>query len=402
METVESAELLASKRNVLRTRRVNVDQKVAQMLYEDMVLGRQFEDMIAQMYYKGRVAGFVHLYNGQEAVSTGVIKCLRPDDYVSSTYRDHVHALSKGMSAREVMAELYGKETGCCKGRGGSMHMFSAEHNFVGGFAFISENIPIALGTAFASAYKRDSMGTAKDMSVTCCFLGDGASNNGILYECFNMASLMKLPIVFVVENNSWAIGMSHIRSTAVPEIYKRGPPFGVPSVEVDGMDVLAVRAVAREAVKKAREGRGPTLIEALTYRFRGHSLADPDELRAPLEKGAWLARDPIERFGEYMKKRGFASDYTLKLAKKKIREIVNDSVKFAESSPEPKPEDVGKYVMTDDFQAGQPENLSSEDLRKYAEALAEELNTKERRKAGEKVPPPRVELSRDPMKVIE
>uniref|UniRef100_A0A803NTQ0 Pyruvate dehydrogenase E1 component subunit alpha n=1 Tax=Cannabis sativa TaxID=3483 RepID=A0A803NTQ0_CANSA len=251
-------------------------------LYEDMILGRSFEDMCAQMYYRGKMFGFVHLYNGQEAVSTGFIKLLKKEDSVVSTYRDHVHALSKGVPARAVMSELFGKTTGCCRGQGGSMHMFSKEHNLLGGFAFIGEGIPVATGAAFSSKYRREVLKEPGSDHVTCAFFGDGTCNNGQFFECLNMAALWKLPIIFVVENNLWAIGMSHLRSTSDPEIWKKGPAFGMPGVHVDGMDVLKVREVAKEAIGRARRGEGPTLVECETYRFRGHSLADPDELRDP------------------------------------------------------------------------------------------------------------------------
>ncbi|HEY9659438.1 MAG TPA: thiamine pyrophosphate-dependent enzyme, partial [Allocoleopsis sp.] len=212
-------------------------------LYEDMVLGRTFEDKCAEMYYRGKMFGFVHLYNGQEAVSTGVIQAMRPgEDYVCSTYRDHVHALSVGVPAREVMAELFGKATGCSKGRGGSMHLFSAEHRLLGGYAFIGEGIPVALGAAFQSKYRRETMGDASADQVTAAFFGDGTTNNGQFFECLNMAALWKLPILFVVENNKWAIGMAHERATSQPEIYKKASVFDMAGVEVDGMDVLAVR----------------------------------------------------------------------------------------------------------------------------------------------------------------
>ena len=253
-------------------------------LYEDMVLGRSFEDMCAQMYYRGKMFGFVHLYNGQEAVSTGFINFLKKEDCVVSTYRDHVHALSKGVPARAVMSELFGKATGCSRGQGGSMHMFSKEHNLIGGFAFIAEGIPVATGAAFSSKYRREVLKEADCDHVTLAFFGDGTCNNGQFYECLNMAALWKLPIVFVVENNLWAIGMSHLRATSDPQIWKKGPAFGMPGVHVDGMDVLKVREVAKEAVGRARRGEGPTLVECETYRFRGHSLADPDELRDPGE----------------------------------------------------------------------------------------------------------------------
>ncbi|MBD0335105.1 MAG: pyruvate dehydrogenase (acetyl-transferring) E1 component subunit alpha [Cyanobacteria bacterium Co-bin13] len=319
------------------------------MLYEDMVLGRFFEDKCAEMYYRGKMFGFVHLYNGQEAVSTGVIKAMRPDDFVCSTYRDHVHALSAGVPARNVMAELFGKETGCSRGRGGSMHLFSAEHNLLGGFAFIGEGIPVALGAAFQSRYRRDAMGDAGADQVTACFFGDGTTNNGQFFECLNMAALWKLPILFVVENNKWAIGMAHERATSQPEIYRKASVFGMPGVEVDGMDVLAVREVAQQAVARARTGEGPTLIECLTYRFRGHSLADPDELRSKAEKEAWLARDPLKRFEVYLLEQNLADEETLKSVRQRIQETVEAAVAFAEESPEPNPDELYRYIFAED-----------------------------------------------------
>lgn len=320
------------------------------MLYRDMILGRFFEDKCAEMYYRGKMFGFVHLYNGQEAVASGVIKAMRPgEDYVSSTYRDHVHALSAGVPAREVMAELFGKETGCSKGRGGSMHMFSKEHQLLGGYAFVAEGIPVATGAAFASKYRRDALGDASSDLVSACFFGDGAANNGQFFECLNMAALWKLPMIYVVENNKWAIGMSHERATSVPEIFKKGAAFGMHGVEVDGMDVLAVYRVAKEAVARARAGEGPTLIEALTYRFRGHSLADPDELRAKEEKEFWFARDPIKKLGVYLVEQGLATQDELTALDREIQSVVDDSVEFAENSPEPNPDELRRYIFAGD-----------------------------------------------------
>ena len=321
----------------------------ARVLYEDMVLGRFFEDKCAEMYYRGKMFGFVHLYNGQEAVSTGVIKAMRSDDYVCSTYRDHVHALSAGVPARQVMAELFGKQTGCSRGRGGSMHLFSSEHNMLGGFAFIGEGIPVALGAAFQSRYRRDALGQADADQVTACFFGDGTTNNGQFFECLNMAALWKLPILFVVENNKWAIGMAHERATSQPEIYRKASVFGMPGVEVDGMDVMAVRTVAQAAVARARAGEGPTLIECLTYRFRGHSLADPDELRSKEEKDAWFARDPIRRFEAYLLERDLLEESALKEIRDRIQSTIDDALSFAEESPEPNPEDLYKYIFAED-----------------------------------------------------
>jgi len=320
-------------------------------LYEDMTLGRLFEDKCAEMYYRGKMFGFVHLYNGQEAVCSGIIKgAMRPgEDFVSSTYRDHVHALSAGVPAREVMAELFGKATGCSKGRGGSMHMFSAEHRLLGGYAFVAEGIPVAAGAAFQSKYRREVLGDKNADQVTACFFGDGAANNGQFFETLNMAALWKLPILFVVENNKWAIGMAHERATSQPEIYKKASVFNMVGVEVDGMDVLAVRQVAPEAVARARAGEGPTLIEAMTYRFRGHSLADPDELRSKEEKEFWFARDPIKKLAGYLLEQNLATEAELKDIERKIQGIIEEAVKFAESSPEPDPSELYRFIFAED-----------------------------------------------------
>ncbi|MGQ9869624.1 pyruvate dehydrogenase (acetyl-transferring) E1 component subunit alpha [Leptodesmis sp.] len=335
---------------VFQATTASITRKEGLLLYEDMVLGRFFEDKCAEMYYRGKMFGFVHLYNGQEAISTGVIKAMRPgEDYVCSTYRDHVHALSAGVPARNVMAELFGKATGCSKGRGGSMHLFSAEHNLLGGFAFIGEGIPVATGAAFQTRYRREVMGDECADQVTACFFGDGTTNNGQFFECLNMAALWKLPIIFVVENNKWAIGMAHERATSQPEIYQKASVFNMPGVEVDGMDVLAVRNVAKEAVARARVGEGPTLIECLTYRFRGHSLADPDELRSKEEKDLWFARDPLKKFAAYLLEQNLAKETDLKEIENKVQAIVDDAVQFALESPEPSPDELYKYVFAED-----------------------------------------------------
>jgi len=327
----------------------DIDKDLLLLLYADMVLGRNFEDMCAQMYYRGKMFGFVHLYNGQEAVSTGVIKALEESDYVCSTYRDHVHALSKGVPSKMIMAELFGKETGCSRGRGGSMHIFSAKHNFLGGFAFIGEGIPVAIGASFQSVYRKQVLRDVNPLNVTVCFFGDGTSNNGQFFECLNMAVLWKLPIIFVIENNQWAIGMAHHRSTSYPEIHQKAQAFGLPGVEVDGMDVLAIRKAAIHAIKRARSGEGPTLIEALTYRFRGHSLADPDELRSRQEKDAWLARDPINNLKKYILNNNFASENDLSIIHDKIKEQIDNSIEFALSSPEPDIKDLKRYLFAED-----------------------------------------------------
>uniref|UniRef100_A0A453A829 Dehydrogenase E1 component domain-containing protein n=1 Tax=Aegilops tauschii subsp. strangulata TaxID=200361 RepID=A0A453A829_AEGTS len=285
-----------------------VTREEALELYEDMILGRNFEDMCAQMYYRGKMFGFVHLYNGQEAVSTGFIKQLNQPDCVVSTYRDHVHALSKGVPARAVMAELFGKATGCCRGQGGSMHMFSEPHNLLGGFAFIGEGIPVATGAAFAAKYRHEVLkqSSPDGLDVTLAFFGDD------------------------------------------PEIWKKGPAFGMPGVHVDGMDVLKVREVAKEAIDRARRGEGPTLVECETYRFRGHSLADPDELRRPDEKSHYAARDPITSLKKYIIEQNLASEAELKNIEKKIDDVVEEAVEFADASPLPPRSQLLENVFAD------------------------------------------------------
>ncbi|MEN9219343.1 MAG: pyruvate dehydrogenase (acetyl-transferring) E1 component subunit alpha, partial [Thermostichales cyanobacterium GMQP_bins_62] len=323
-----------------------ISREKALLLYEDMVLGRLFEDKCAEMYYLGKMFGFVHLYNGQEAVSTGVIKALKPSDYVASTYRDHVHALSAGIPARAVMAELFGKATGCSKGRGGSMHLFSAEHNFLGGYAFVAEGIPVATGAAFQSKYRREVLGDSSADQVTVCFFGDGACNNGQFYECLNMAALWKLPIIYVVENNFWAIGMAHERATSDTAIYRKGAAFGMPGYQIDGMDVLAVHQAAQEAVARARAGEGPTLLECITYRFRGHSLADPDELRRPEDKEFWRQRDPIKQLEQYALSHELMTQAEIDQIKARIQAHIEDAVTFALDSPEPTLDELYRFVF--------------------------------------------------------
>lgn len=323
-----------------------LNRELGLLLYRDMVLGRRFEDKCAEMYYRGKMFGFVHLYNGQEAVSTGVIKASRlKHDWYCSTYRDHVHAISCGVPAREVMSELFGKSTGCSKGRGGSMHLFSREHHLLGGYAFIGEGIPVALGAAFTSRYKREVFADESSDSITAAFFGDGTCNVGQFYECLNMAQLWKLPILFVVENNKWAIGMDHNRATSDPEIWRKATAFGMHGEEVDGMDVLAVYAAAQRAIQRARNGEGPTLLECLTYRFRGHSLADPDELRSQAEKEFWAERDPIKLLSNQLIDSSLVSSDELKEIDQSVDNEIKEAVDFALSAPEPPASELTNYI---------------------------------------------------------
>jgi len=340
-----------------------ITSEEAATLYQDMNLGRKFEDATAQWYQRGKVFGFVHLANGQEAISSGAIKQLRKDDYICSTYRDHIHALSKGCDPKKVMAELFAKKTGICNGQGGSMHMFSAEHNMLGGFAFIGEGIPVALGAAFQTRYKRDALKDPNADQVTLAFFGDGTTNVGQFAECLNMASLYKLPIVFVVENNLWAIGMYHYRATApslgdqLPHIYKKGPAFGMPSKVVDGMDVVAVNEAVAEAVARARAGEGPTLIEAETYRYRGHSLADPDVLRTAEEKERFAKQDPIKKFRQYVLDNNLLTEDQLTELENKADASVQEAIEFADSSPKPDKSQLLNNVFADPKGFGIDEN---------------------------------------------
>ena len=330
--------------------RANLDRDTGLRLFEDMTLGRRFEDKCAEMYYRGKMFGFVHLYNGQEAISTGVIGAMKKKhDWFCSTYRDHVHALSAGVPSFEVMSELFGKETGCSKGRGGSMHLFSKEHHLLGGYAFIGEGIPVALGAAFTSKYKKEVKGDIQSDSVTAAFFGDGTCNNGQFFECLNMAQLWKLPIIFVVENNKWAIGMAHDRATSNPEIWRKASAFGMQGEEVDGMDVLAVRGAAQRAISRARSGNGPTLLECLTYRYRGHSLADPDELREEKEKEFWGKRDPIKKLATELIEGNYACKDELKDIEKKIDNEITIAVKNALEASDPPSNELTKYIWAEE-----------------------------------------------------
>ena len=306
--------------------------------YRDMLLIRRFEERAGQLYGMGLIAGFCHLYIGQEAVVTGVQAALTPGDQVITGYRDHGHMLACGMTAREIMAELTGRATGCSKGKGGSMHMFSTEKAFYGGHGIVGAQVSLGTGLAFANAYRGDGR-------VSVAYFGDGAANQGQVYESFNMASLWKLPVVYVIENNQYAMGTSVERASAETELFKRGISFEIPGEMVDGMDVLAVRDAARRAVAHARSGNGPILLEMKTYRYRGHSMSDPAKYRPKDEpKQVRETRDPIEHVRHLMLENGLADDEALRAIDREVKEIVADSADFAQTSPEPDPSE----LMTD------------------------------------------------------
>ena len=317
--------------------------------FRAMLVIRLTEEELARSHTRGLVHGACHTYVGQEGVAVGVCGHLDPRDNVFSTHRGHGHALAKGMPPADLCAELFGRSAGCSRGRGGSMHLFSREHHLLGGYAFIGEGIPVALGAAFSSRYKRDALGQADSDAVTAAFFGDGTCNVGQFFECLNMAAIWKLPILFVVENNRWAIGMDHNRATSDPEIWRKATAFGMAGEEVDGMDVLAVRAAAERAIARARAGEGPTLLECLTYRFRGHSLADPDELRAAAEKEFWAQRDPIKQLAADLLAAGLASEAELIELEKAVDAEVADCVEFALAAPEPDASELTRYIWAED-----------------------------------------------------
>ena len=311
-------------------------------LYRRMVLIRHFEEKVAEMYSRGKITGFCHLYAGEEAVAVGAIYSLSSKDYVISTYREHGHCLAKGASARSVMAELFGKATGISHGRGGSMHLFDPNLRFMGGYAIGGGGLPLAAGLGLSIAYK-------EEPEVVCCFFGDGALPQGAFHESLNMASLWNLPVVFVCENNFYGMGTMVQNAVCQEELYRFAEPYKMPGVRVDGMDVLEVYAAVTAAVARAREGDGPSLIEAVTYRFRGHSMSDPGEHRSKREERIWQERDPVKRFRSEIITEHRAIEARLEEIEKEIGAVIDDAVRFADESPEPALDTLMKDVYVDE-----------------------------------------------------
>jgi len=318
------------------------EEKLIQM-YREMLLIRRFEEKAAQMYGMEKIMGFCHLYNGQEAVAVGGNAATRESDYFLTAYRDHGHALVRGITPNEVMAELYGKVTGCSRGKGGSMHLFDAEKRMMGGHAIVGGHIPLAAGFAFASKYKGEH-------DVTLCFFGDAAANQGVFHETLNMAALWKLPVVYVCENNRYGMGTAFERAFAVWDIYERASSYDMPRDVVDGMDVIDMYKKTKEAIDRARNEHIPTFLEARTYRFRGHSMSDPihGHYRTKEEVEEMKAKDPIINFGELLKKEDIFSDDKMKEMDDEIKKIVNEAIEFAEESEEPPLEDLYTDVIVD------------------------------------------------------
>ena len=311
-----------------------IDRDTLLKLLYQMILIRRFEEKSAEAYSLGKIGGFCHLYIGQEAVAVGALSALRTDDYVLTSYREHGHALAKGMSADEVMAELYGKAGGCSSGKGGSMHMFDADVNFLGGHGIVGGQIPLATGVAFASKYK----GTDQ---VTLCFFGEAAVNQGAFHESLNMAQLWKIPCIYICENNQYGMGTSLERAMSLQDVSQKACAYEMAAEFVDGMDVLAVRAAVERAVERGRSDYLPTLLEVRTYRFMGHSMSDPGNYRTRAEIEKHQERDPIKLFTASLKEKGVLDDKGLEEIENRVREEVEHAVRFAEESPEPAPEEL-------------------------------------------------------------
>lgn len=326
---------------------MKVSPEQLKRMYRDMVRIREFEEACPKLYSKGKMGGFLHLYSGQEAVGVGAAHALRSTDYMVAAYREHGLILAKGAHPNQIMAELYGKETGCSRGKGGSMHMFDAELRFMGGYGIVGGHLPIAVGIGYSIQYRE------LDEVVVCLF-GDGATNQGVFHEAMNMAALYQVPVVFLCENNGYGIGTSVQRASSVQQLYKKSCAYETHGVKVDGMDVLAVYSAVREAVERARKGGGPTYVEAVTYRFRGHSISDPGTYRSEQEKKIWRDRDPIPKLGSYLVDHGIAKEEALKKIDTEEQELIQEAIRFAEESPDPDPGELWTDIYVNDpVQAG-------------------------------------------------
>jgi pyruvate dehydrogenase E1 component alpha subunit len=311
--------------------------------YEQMYLMRRFEERAGQLYGMQKIKGFCHLYIGQEAVLAGAMSVLKKEDAMITAYRDHAHAIAKGISPNQVMAELYGKITGCSKGKGGSMHMFSKEHRFFGGHGIVGGQIPLGAGIAFAEKYN----GTG---NLCVCYMGDGAVRQGAFHEALNMAMLWKLPVIFIIENNNYAMGTSVGRTSNVTELYKLGLAFDMPSEPVDGMSPEAVHNAMQKAADRARKGDGPTLLEMETYRYKGHSMSDPAKYRTKEEVESYKAKDPVEIVKQKILSSKYAVEADIDIINKRVNDLVEESVKFSEESPYPEAVELFRDVYSDEY----------------------------------------------------
>jgi pyruvate dehydrogenase E1 component alpha subunit len=310
-------------------------------LYRQMVLIRLVEEQSAQLYQQGKIGGFLHLYIGQEAVSTGLISVRRPQDRVITAYRDHGVAINCGISAREVLAELMGKETGVSKGKGGSMHLADVSKNFWGGHAIVGAHLPIAAGLALGDQYQ-------KNDGVTICMFGDGATNIGYFHEALNLSKVWNLPVLWVCENNKYGMGTSIERASAVAEMRQKADGYGIPSNRADGMDIMAVRKASQEAIDAVRSGEGPYFLELVTYRFRGHSMGDPERYRQSDEVKTWQENDPIGIYRRYLIEHEDIAQDELDSIDTQVEQEVQEAVQTAEADPEPPPEALFENVYVE------------------------------------------------------
>jgi pyruvate dehydrogenase E1 component alpha subunit len=328
---------------------MNQDELIG--LYRQMLLIRRFEEKAAEEYALGKVGGFLHLYVGEEAVAVGAVSAMKPDDDLFTHYRDHGYALAKGCDSKKAMAELFGKETGLSRGKGGSMHMADVSKHFWGGYAIVGGHIPIATGMALANQYQENGR-------VVMCVFGDGATNTGEFHESLNLAAVWRLPIVFLVENNSYGMGTHLAKASALKAMHSKGCAYGIPTRQVDGMDVLLVREAVSNALDYARSGLGPSLLEAMTYRYRGHSMADPELYRHKEEVETWKLRDPVRHFQTSLQLGGFLTPEQAETISRDVDREVQEDVDFADSSPDPDPsaicEDV--YAGPEGREVGTPE----------------------------------------------
>ena len=321
--------------------RINVERTHAIECLTQMVRIRRLEERCAELYTETKIRGFLHLYNGEEAVAVGVVKALGPDDAIVATYREHGHALVRGISARSIMAELYGKQEGCSRGRGGSMHLFDAKTRFYGGNAIVGGGLPIAVGLALADKMRARP-------GVSCCFFGDGAVAEGEFHECLNLAAVWKLPVLFVCENNLYAMGTRLDLAQSTTDVAKKAAAYGISAEAVDGMDIFAVEAAAQRAVAAIRAGAGPSFLECKTYRFRAHSMYDPELYRSKAEVEEWKKRDPITNLASLLKQQGSISDSDLERIERNVAQELEDAVAYAEAGTWEPLADLERFVYSE------------------------------------------------------
>jgi pyruvate dehydrogenase E1 component alpha subunit len=327
--------LAKRKPKIVKSEEPEAAPEALAQFYRDMLLIRRFEEKAGQMYGMGLIGGFCHLYIGEEAVVVGVVAAIEEGDTIVTSYRDHGHMLACGMDPKGVMAELTGRRGGYSHGKGGSMHMFSREKNFFGGHGIVAAQVPIGTGLAFAHKYRDNGR-------VSLTFLGDGAMNQGQVYESFNMAALWKLPVVYIIENNKYGMGTSVSRASASHDLFSRGAPFGIPGHQVDGMNVVAVHQAAEEAIEHARAGEGPYILEMQTYRYRGHSMSDPAKYRTRDEVSRMREEhDPIDQVKKRLLDAGLADEAKLKDIDKVVKDLVTAAAEYAQDSPEPDPSEL-------------------------------------------------------------